>query len=85
MPGQWRFPCMLANDKFALISGTIIDFLGEIYVDNTDLIMTRPELTTAAVAHKELNRSASAWVAGLNTTGRALNPDKCKWTLADYC
>ncbi len=47
--------------------------------------MTRPKLTMAAAVHKELDRSASAWVAGLNTTGGALNPNKCKWTLADYC
>ncbi len=67
------------------ISGTIINFLGEIYVDNADLIVTRPNLTTAAVVHEELERSASAWAAGLNATGRALNPEKCKWTLADYC
>jgi hypothetical protein len=30
------------------MSGAIIDFLGEIYVDNTDLIITRPEFDTAA-------------------------------------
>jgi hypothetical protein len=92
---------MLANDKFAPnallsvsgyrsqlispINGTIIDFLGDIYVNDTDLIVTRPELTTAAVVHKELDRSANTWVAGLNATGGALNPDKCEWTLADYC
>jgi hypothetical protein len=67
------------------ISGTIIDFLGEIYVNNTDLIVTRPKLMTEAAVHKELNRSASAWAAGLNATGGTLNPDKYKWTLADYC
>jgi hypothetical protein len=92
---------MLANDKFAPdvlltvlrlripthspISDTIIDFLGEIYVNNTDLIVTRPKLMMAAVAHMEVDRSVSTWVAGLNATGGALNPDKCKWTLADYC
>jgi hypothetical protein len=50
-----------------------------------DLIVTRSELTVAAAVHKELNRSARTWVAGLNATGGELNPDKCKWTLADYC
>jgi hypothetical protein len=30
------------------MSGAIIDFLGEIYVDDTDLIITRPEFYTAA-------------------------------------
>ncbi len=53
------------------ISGTIIDFLGEIYVNNTDLIVTRPVFMTAAAVHKELDRSA-------NATGGASNPDKCK-------
>jgi hypothetical protein len=67
------------------ISGTIINFLGEIYVDDTDLIVTCPNLTTAAAVHEELERSASTWAAGLNSTGGALNPEKCKWTLADYC
>jgi hypothetical protein len=67
------------------ISGTIIDFLGKIYINNMDLIVTRPKLTMAAAVHKELNRSASAWAAGLNAIGGALNLDKCKWTLADYC
>jgi hypothetical protein len=66
------------------ISGTIINFLEEIYVDDTDLIVTRPNLTTAAAVHEELERSASAWAAGLNATSGALNPEKCKWTLADY-
>ncbi len=66
------------------ISGTIIAFLGEIHVDGTDLIVTRPNLTTAVMVHEELERSASAWAAGLNATGGALNPEKCKWTLADY-
>jgi hypothetical protein len=65
------------------ISGTIIDFLREIYVDDTDLIVTHLNLTTAAAVHKELESSASA-SARLNTTGGALNPEKCKWTLADY-
>jgi hypothetical protein len=67
------------------ISGTIINFLGEIYVDDTDLIVTHPNLTTAAAVHEELERSASTWAAGLNATGGDLNPEKCKWTLADYC
>ncbi len=38
------------------ISGTIINFLGEIYVDDTDLIVTRPNLTTVAAVHEELER-----------------------------
>jgi hypothetical protein len=57
------------------INGTIINFLGEIYVEDTNLIVTRPNLTTAAAVHKKLEGSASAWAAGLNATGGALNPE----------
>jgi hypothetical protein len=35
--------CILAP-----ISGVIIDFLGKIYVDDTDLIITHPDLVSAA-------------------------------------
>ncbi len=35
--------------------------------------------------HEELERSASAWAAGLNATGGALNLEKCKLTLTAYC
>jgi hypothetical protein len=58
------------------ISGTIIDFLGEIYVDDTDLIITRPEFTTEKETPEGLRRAAWAWASGLNTTGRAINPEK---------
>jgi hypothetical protein len=94
MPKKWSAPaCWLMISSLSMhcyqfqgygsqviypISGTIINFLGEIYVDDTDLIATRPNLTTAAAVHKELERSASAWAAGLNATGGALNPEKCK-------
>jgi hypothetical protein len=94
---------MLANDKFAsdaLLSVPRLRIPTHIshkrhhhrlpwrnYVNDMVLIVTRPKLTMAAAVHKELDRSASAWAAGLNATGGALklNPDKCKWTLADYC
>ncbi len=66
------------------ISGAIIDFLGKIYVDDTDLIVTRPDLVSAAGVQEELKAAAGAWSAGLNATGRAINPEKSRWILADY-
>jgi hypothetical protein len=66
------------------ISGVIIDFLGKIYVDDTDLIVTRPDLVSAADVQEELRAAAGTWAAGLNATGSAINPEKSRWILADY-
>jgi hypothetical protein len=37
------------------ISGAIINFLGEIYVDDTDLIITWPEFDTVSCAQEGLH------------------------------
>ncbi len=58
------------------ISGAIIDFLGEIYVNNMDLIITRLEFTTEKETQEGLQRAAWAWASGLNATGGAINPGK---------
>ncbi len=61
------------------ISGAVIDFLGEIYVDDTNLIVTHPDLETSAAVLEGLHSSAEAWSSGLNSTGGAINPDKSRW------
>ncbi len=66
------------------ISGVIIDFLGKIYVDDTDLSVTCLDLVSAADVQEELRAAASTWAAGLNATGGAINPEKSRWILADY-
>jgi hypothetical protein len=66
------------------MSGAIIDFLGEIYVDDTDFIITRPDLVSSVNVQDELREAAGAWSAGLNATGSAINPEKSRWILADY-
>jgi len=66
------------------ISGAVIDFLGEIYVDDTDLIVTRPDLETPKAVLECLHLSVEAWSSGLNSTGGAINPNKSKWILASY-
>jgi hypothetical protein len=66
------------------ISGTIIDFLGERYVDDRDLIITRPEFTTAQETQEGLRDAAWAWASGLNATGGAINPKKSHWIYAGY-
>jgi hypothetical protein len=66
------------------ISGAVINFLGEIYMDNTDLIITHPDLETQEAVLDSLYSLAEAWSSGLNSTGRAINPGKSRWILAPY-
>jgi hypothetical protein len=67
------------------ISGAVIDFLGEIYVDDTDLIVTHPDLETQeAVLDNSLYSLAEAWSLGLNSTGGTINPNKSRWILVSY-
>jgi hypothetical protein len=68
----------------SLISGAIINFLGEIYVDDTDLIITQPEFDTASRAQEGLCNAAWAWALGLNTTDGAINPEKSCWIYTGY-
>ena len=66
------------------ISGAAIDFLREIYVDDTDLIVTHPSLETQEAVLDSLYSSAEAWLLVLNSTGGAINPNKSRWILASY-
>jgi hypothetical protein len=66
------------------ISSAIIDFLGKIYVDDTDLIVTHPNLTTPKAVLEKLHDLADAWSLSLNSTGEAINPEKSRWILAAY-
>jgi hypothetical protein len=58
------------------ISRAIIDFLGEIYVDNTDLIITRPEMVTPSDTQVGLKDAAGTWASWINASGGAINPKK---------
>ncbi len=56
----------------------MIDFLGEIYLDNTNLSITWLELTTPEAVLEDLHDSADAWASSLNTTNGVINPEKSK-------
>jgi hypothetical protein len=66
------------------MSGAIINFLGEIYVDDTDLIITWPKFDTTLRSQEGLQAAAWAWASGLNATGGAINPEKSPWIYAGY-
>ena len=66
------------------ISGKIIEFMGEMFVDDTDLIITRPDLRTGREVYEELQSAAWNWGMNLNSTGGGLKGAKCYWWLIDY-
>ena len=66
------------------LSGTLIHFLGKLYVDNTDLIMFQPIYYHASDLWDDLQSSVMDWGNLLLATGKALNPSKCSWYLVDY-
>jgi hypothetical protein len=66
------------------ISSAFIDFLREIYVDDTNLIVTHPNLTTPKAVLEKLHNLVDTWSSSLNSTGGAINPVKSQWILAAY-
>ncbi len=54
------------------ISGAIIKFLGEIYVNDTDLIITGPEFMTEKETQEGLRRDAWTWHPGLTQQAEPL-------------
>jgi hypothetical protein len=73
-----------ASQIISPISSAIIDFLGDIYMDDTNLIVTHPNLTTPEAILEKLHHLAKAWQLSLNSTSGAINPEKSQWILAAY-
>ncbi len=66
------------------LSAVLIKFLGETYVDDTDLIITQPHFCIAEDVREELQQSVDAWANLLISTGGFLNPEKCYWYMVNY-
>ena len=66
------------------ISGLLLEFMGEMFVDDTDLIVMRPDLRSGRAVYEELQSSAWNWGINLNATGGGLKGSKCYWWLVDY-
>ena len=66
------------------MSGTIIDFMGQMFVDDTNILVTHPELDLAKEVMEEAHASVDGWGLPLTSTGGALNGDKCYWFMVDY-
>ena len=66
------------------ISGILIEFMGEMFVDDTDLIVIRPDLCTGREVFDEMQSAVWNWGMNLNSTGGGLKGPKCYWWLIDY-
>jgi hypothetical protein len=66
------------------MSGIIIEFMGEIYVDDSDLLVFLENEFDCRKLMQVVQKSLDAWAGLLNVTGGALNQDKCYWYLVSY-
>jgi hypothetical protein len=68
----------------APICGEVIKFMGEIYVDDTNLPTFPLEECNIGAVMKWAQVNLDKWSRLLITTGGSLNPDKCYWYLISY-
>jgi hypothetical protein len=61
------------------ISGMLIKFLGEIFLDNTDLLTMLQDTFKATKVLAIAQANIDKWACLLIATGGALNPDKFDW------
>jgi hypothetical protein len=66
------------------ISGKTIEFMGEIYVDNTNLLTILPEVFDSDGILLAAQNNLEKWAELLIATCGALNPDKCYWYMVSY-
>jgi hypothetical protein len=66
------------------ISRKSIEFIGKIYVDDTDLLTFHLEEYDIGVVLKRAQINLDKWLQLLIATGGSLNPDKCYWYLISY-
>jgi hypothetical protein len=66
------------------ISRRTIEFMGEIYVDNTNLLTILPEVFDSDAILLTAQNNLEKWAELLIATGGMLNPDKCYWYMVSY-
>ena len=59
------------------MSNQLIHFLGEIFVDDMDLIIFQPHYLSAEDLWDDLQTSVTGWGKPLLATGGTLNPSEC--------
>ncbi len=66
------------------MSSNKIEFMGEIHVDDTDLLMIIDNKYNYKAVCKQAQINLNKWAHLLNATGGTLNPAKCYWYMISY-
>ena len=66
------------------ISKTLTTFMGNMFVDDTNLDVIGPAWRDSRAIYQEVQESTHMWGDLLCCTGGALKPEKCFWYLVDY-
>ena len=66
------------------MSGTPIEFMGEIFVDDMDLLTMLRDVFSVSGILKIAQENLDKWARLLIATGGALNPSKCYWYMISY-
>ena len=66
------------------LSGAVVEILGLMFVDDSDLVHFASEQETPDQIADELNTTVQHWQTGLNISGGTLRPNKCYWYLLAY-
>jgi hypothetical protein len=66
------------------ISREAIEFIGEIYVDDTDLLTILLNVFDSDAVLLASQNNLDKWAKLLIATGGTLNPDKCYWYMVSY-
>jgi hypothetical protein len=61
------------------ISGARIEFMGEIYLDNSNLLTILADKYDKNKVLQRAQVNLTKWAHLLNATGGTLNPSKCYW------
>jgi hypothetical protein len=77
-------PRVHMSTTVSLISGEVIEFMGEIYVDDTNLLTFPLEEWDIGAVLRQAQVNLDKWLRLLIATGGSLNPDKCYWYSISY-
>ncbi len=66
------------------VSRTPIEFMGEIFVDDTDLLTMLQDVFSVTEILPIAQANLDKWASLLIATGSALNPSKCYWYMISY-
>jgi len=65
-------------------SKKLTQFVGYAFVDDTDIIVSKPTMVSCMEATSSLQRAVDIWEGGLKATCGAIVPEKTFWYLIDF-